>query len=478
MAIVVLVVGGLLTILGIAGYIYGLDLMPTERGVAGVISSSVIIVGGVLTVAMGLVLRKLEDFGKALGLNDLATPVSADAAPAMPVEAAPVPEDPIELPKIVPVQPDVAPEQAREMPPVSIEAPRPKAEAPAVTLPKIDLARPSLKTTAVVAGAATAGGIAARKGLDAVEKALSFDTPAPEAAKPATPKEPAIAPLNLPRLSPRGRTVAPEKVALRPHEVEYPVEVLKASEAEEPKVEEPRAAERSEAERPAADADQRLARYAEVPMPPPEKSEADDFEAELERLLPLKPVEPLKQPPVMPEIAPLEIKVSQPAASDLKPAAAKAATPEISAAERTDTPAAEAAQAEATVGDAKPEEALPDGGKPIETSPVETRGGEAVEDMRKEGGMVRSKPAKPVIDPATAPPLESATAAQTPPVPGAAPMTPTPAPGAEVVGAYESGGAKYTMYSDGSVIAEAEGQTMFFKSLEELREFIDGGART
>ncbi|HRJ69729.1 MAG TPA: hypothetical protein PK812_08975, partial [Beijerinckiaceae bacterium] len=49
-------------------------------------------------------------------------------------------------------------------------------------------------------------------------------------------------------------------------------------------------------------------------------------------------------------------------------------------------------------------------------------------------------------------------------------------PGVEVIGSYESGGARYTMYSDGSVVVEIDGKTLKFGSLEQLREFIEAGA--
>ena len=149
MAIVVLVVGGLLSILGIAGYIYGLDMMPTERGVAGVISSSVLVVGGVLTLALGLLLRRLEEMSKALGLA-FASPAPVVEAEAPAQVAAEAPADaPIELPKVVPVEavrsgtPDV------DIPPVTIEPRKsrfepalPRVEMPKVDLPKVDLPRP------------------------------------------------------------------------------------------------------------------------------------------------------------------------------------------------------------------------------------------------------------------------------------------------------------------------------------------------
>lgn len=47
----------------------------------------------------------------------------------------------------------------------------------------------------------------------------------------------------------------------------------------------------------------------------------------------------------------------------------------------------------------------------------------------------------------------------------------------DVVGAYDSGGTRFTMYSDGSVTAKGEGVDRRFRSLDDLRAFIDGGMR-
>lgn len=47
----------------------------------------------------------------------------------------------------------------------------------------------------------------------------------------------------------------------------------------------------------------------------------------------------------------------------------------------------------------------------------------------------------------------------------------------EIVGAYDSGGTRFTMYSDGSVTAKGEAVDRRFRSLDDLRAFIDGGMR-
>jgi hypothetical protein len=45
----------------------------------------------------------------------------------------------------------------------------------------------------------------------------------------------------------------------------------------------------------------------------------------------------------------------------------------------------------------------------------------------------------------------------------------------DVVGSYDSGGTRFTMYSDGSVVAAGSDGEQRFRSLDELRRHIDGG---
>ena len=47
----------------------------------------------------------------------------------------------------------------------------------------------------------------------------------------------------------------------------------------------------------------------------------------------------------------------------------------------------------------------------------------------------------------------------------------------DIVGAYDSAGTRFTMYSDGSVTAKGEGVDRRFRSLDDLRAFIDSGMR-
>ena len=47
----------------------------------------------------------------------------------------------------------------------------------------------------------------------------------------------------------------------------------------------------------------------------------------------------------------------------------------------------------------------------------------------------------------------------------------------DIVGSYDSGGTRFTMYSDGSVTAKGESVDRRFPSLDALRTFIDGGMK-
>ena len=67
-----------------------------------------------------------------------------------------------------------------------------------------------------------------------------------------------------------------------------------------------------------------------------------------------------------------------------------------------------------------------------------------------------------------APPSPSARASQREAAPPLAPLETL-----EVVGSYDSGGTRFTMYSDGSVVASgSEGETRY-PSLQDLRRHLD-----
>lgn len=351
MAIVFLGLGVFFALVGLVGGVYSLDMLPTERGIAGSIASAVFVAGGLVTAAVGAAVYKLEALLQLLG-----------AAAVEPV----------------PARPESAPENARPAPtleqpalrvepvpaPVAIEVPRAVATspAPAVEPRPVELSLPKSVSTAprqLATGAALAAGAAV-----ATAGAATLAGKAKAATEEVRDLPEALVP-----------------TPARPHkqpEPELPVEVLPPIDTtlREIKEREADAAKVQAADPAAAD----LAKLDPI----------GDFVAELDRLIPLTPAKPARPEPA--------------------PVAEPAPVPEAKAEPEAAEPAAEASVAETVHA-------------PEATHP-ETR-----------------KPAEAV----------------------------------EIIGAYESGGAKYTMYSDGSVMAEADGQTMRFNSLEELREFIDGG---
>ena len=59
-----------------------------------------------------------------------------------------------------------------------------------------------------------------------------------------------------------------------------------------------------------------------------------------------------------------------------------------------------------------------------------------------------------------------------PPLPATA--AETPASEAAVIGRYEADGTSYIMYADGSIEAQSEGGIYRFRSMAELKAFIEG----
>jgi hypothetical protein len=74
-----------------------------------------------------------------------------------------------------------------------------------------------------------------------------------------------------------------------------------------------------------------------------------------------------------------------------------------------------------------------------------------------------SHEAEPAPSPAAAP-ADTTTAARPPPAPTR--------PGATVIRTFESGGIVYSIFTDGSIIAEAPSGTLRFASLNEMRDFV------
>jgi hypothetical protein len=94
-------------------------------------------------------------------------------------------------------------------------------------------------------------------------------------------------------------------------------------------------------------------------------------------------------------------------------------------------------------------------------------------DARKEG----TKPSPEAIEPASltpAPPFEFEA------LPGAGPSEPSPPAAREaglaIVGRYESEGTSYVMYADGSIEARSERGVFHFRSMAELKAFMEAQA--
>lgn len=443
MAIVVLIFGGLLSILGIAGYIYGFDLLPTERGVAGVISSTVLFSAGILTVGLGLVLNRLEELTKAIQGARPARPSVSESPAARPIAVATPELEPVPPPpRVVPVEPKAT--GTAEIEPVKIEKPR----------SRLDLGGALKSSAPVIAAGAAAGAVtaavtgAARAGQDAVEKALMADT-APAPVNEPDPLEAiaAAAPVAEPAPAPEKLSTTARLDALT-ERLRAPLDLPKIRPLELPKLElrpklDPVIAPPAETVdvEPVLDEKVPAAELADVVVPMEEKMPAplartQEVEYSVEVIEPTEPAPVEVEPEVVPE-APKTISEDPLDAFEA----------DFGALLKTDRPT----ELPVAAPEEKPEaEVAPVANVPEVIEPKADTQPEVLEPEQK--------PAEPLVPP-----------------PPAAPAVPSP--GAEVVGAYESGGAKYTMYSDGSVVAEAAGETLFFKSLEELREFIDAGVK-
>lgn len=380
MAIIVQVTGGLLALAGLVGLVFGIDMLPTERGVAAVIASVTALTGGVVTAAIGIAIQRLDTLLNGLGVDPVirtSRPAASDFAPVPMTPTMPPPEAP-------PLRIDPDMDELLASSPAATKAPvapvvPPQAAEPAVQ-PSVERSKFSLPGMKIGAGLAAAGA--------AVGAAVSRSTKSASEAEQAV--EAALADLK------RGAT-RPVAADLPP---DPPVEILTPVVDEIEPVTEPMVAPAMATTAPEPD-DEPAVAVRETEMVDPFQA----FEAELDRLIPLK---------------------SGKKAKGRKDAATPAPEP------------APEPQTAPVSGEAEPEA----------PAPVE-------------------------VEPAP----EAAVAAAAEPAPDHDVPMSEPRPGATVVGSYESGGAKYTMYSDGSVIAEAEGQRVRFNNLEELREFIDGGPK-
>ena len=117
---------------------------------------------------------------------------------------------------------------------------------------------------------------------------------------------------------------------------------------------------------------------------------------------------------------------------------------------------------------------------PAETAPIDAMAGEdhRIEpDTARDAWKADAKPSPEAIEPASlapAPPLESEA------LPEADPREPSPPSvhsaseaGLAIVGRYESEGTSYIMYGDGSIEARTQHAVLHFKSMAELKAFME-----
>ncbi|MCA0423405.1 MAG: hypothetical protein LCH61_08790 [Proteobacteria bacterium] len=394
MAIVVQCLGVVMALGGLIGLVYGVDMLPTERGIAGTIGSMVALAGGTVTAALGVLIQRID------GLKSALAAAPRTVAPRIAVEEA---RARVEPPVVEPIPPPPVVADVAEPPPPPRVEPRLPDSAPVVQTgqPKFKLPSFKIGAGAVAAGAATGaaatGAALARAGTEATaatDAAVARIDAAVDRIVQAEPVEPPVEILTPVPLDPPVEAVADDLPRLLP-------EVDAGAYAPMPLPEETAVVVNTAVEDGAAE----IVTDAtpQVPSAPAKAAEEDPFaafDAELDKLIPLK--------------------------TGRKGKGRKEPAPDLPAAKAMVAPTPEATAAEEPAAAESP--ALP-------------------------------VPADIIAEPADIEPVLA------------------PSPDAEIVGAYESGGAKYTMYSDGSVVAEADGQSVFFKSLEELRSFIDGGAK-
>lgn len=86
-------------------------------------------------------------------------------------------------------------------------------------------------------------------------------------------------------------------------------------------------------------------------------------------------------------------------------------------------------------------------------------------------------PAEPPAQPLAAPPLVAAPPLAAPPPPAAgAPAVGEGTDAPAIIGRYESDGTAYVMYADGSIDARSERGAFYFRSMAELKSFMDAQA--
>jgi hypothetical protein len=88
MSYLVFLFGLVLSIAGAAGLIASVDLVTTELGLLYALCGSVALSGGVVTLAIGVLVRRVEALGKLLRANPMNASIEAIAAPIADNDAA------------------------------------------------------------------------------------------------------------------------------------------------------------------------------------------------------------------------------------------------------------------------------------------------------------------------------------------------------------------------------------------------------
>jgi hypothetical protein len=98
-------------------------------------------------------------------------------------------------------------------------------------------------------------------------------------------------------------------------------------------------------------------------------------------------------------------------------------------------------------------------------------GGERLARLPANPSLVWSLPAPPIVSEALPGDVPEPS-----PEPSASPAPVVGEEGLAIVGTYESGGTSYVMYSDGSIEARTEHEVVQFKSMAELKAFMESQA--
>jgi hypothetical protein len=167
MAVIILAIGGLLTLIGVYAVAIGLPVIEIERGWSMVISGSVLISGGLVVAALGFVVRAVNGLRGSLAAQPAMSAVTAPAALALPVRP----------------EPAIAPDTPAAEPVLAVHPPAP-VPAASESIPAFAVAAPTAAAAAVIG--AGAGYLATHHEPEPAEPAHEPEAPAtPEPAPPA-----------------------------------------------------------------------------------------------------------------------------------------------------------------------------------------------------------------------------------------------------------------------------------------------------